>query len=160
MRSSSHLPTRATAEALGRRLAAPVLALALLLAVVPAASADAGAAPGGAETPAPREVAPASGVVEQSAPGELISTLRIEPSEVDAVAGPGKRRQVRIRVSNPSRRTSRRVQVCDALPRGVWFVRATPGFRIRAGQFCWTTSLRPGASTTFWIVGRVVTTTD
>lgn len=154
MRRSSSLTRTSPAGRRDRRIA-PALALTLLLALGAAAPASATTVPGGDTPP---EAAPAPGVVEQSAPGELISTLRIEPSEVDAAARPGRRRSSRIRVSNPSRRTSRRVQVCDALPRGVRFVRATPGFRRHAGRFCWTTSLRPGASTTFWIVGRVATT--
>lgn len=71
---------------------------------------------------------------------------------------PGTLVRWRIRVVNPDRRTTaRNVTVCDTLPRGVSFVRASPAATLRNGRHCWTIrSLSPGTGRTFTVTARIV----
>ncbi len=64
----------------------------------------------------------------------------------------------RLRVTNPSRKlTVRDVRVCDTLPAGARFVRASPKARLSDGRRCWTIrTLAPRATRTFTITARIL----
>lgn len=86
-----------------------------------------------------------------------ISTLRITKRSDARRVRPGQRVTYRIRVTNPSRRAARNVRVCDTLPAGLRFVRASRGVQVRNGRYCWTAKrLAPKASRTYRLVARVV----
>jgi uncharacterized repeat protein (TIGR01451 family) len=64
---------------------------------------------------------------------------------------------VTLRVGNPSTRSLRTVRVCDRLPAGLGFVRATPGSRLSDGRSCWTIQRLGGrASETFTLTVRAL----
>lgn len=70
----------------------------------------------------------------------------------------GQRISYRIRLTNPSKTTTvRNVTVCDTLPAGLAFVRASPKAKLTKGRYCWTVaSLAPGKSTQFTLTVRVL----
>lgn len=93
-------------------------------------------------------------VASKTAP--RISRLRVTKTSAKRRYAPGQRITYRIRVTNPSSRVARNVRVCDAMPRGLVFVRASPKARLRSGKHCWTVkTLRAKKSASFRIVARV-----
>jgi uncharacterized repeat protein (TIGR01451 family) len=63
----------------------------------------------------------------------------------------------RIRVRNPTKGEARRVRVCDRLPSGLAYVRATPGADLIRGRRCWTIGrLASGERRTFHITVRAL----
>jgi uncharacterized repeat protein (TIGR01451 family) len=66
-----------------------------------------------------------------------------------------------IRVRNPSKRALRNVKVCDDLPSGLVFVKATPKAKLSKGKYCWTvTRLAAGKSRTFRMTVRALVGTS
>lgn len=69
----------------------------------------------------------------------------------------GQRITYTLRVSNPSSSTMRGVRVCDTLPAGMAFVKASPSAKLSNGRYCWTVgSLKAKASKRFTLVVRVL----
>ena len=66
-----------------------------------------------------------------------------------------------IRVRNPSERALRNVKVCDDLPSGLVFVKATPKAKLSKGKYCWTVKrLAAGKSRTFRMTVRALVGTS
>lgn len=70
----------------------------------------------------------------------------------------GQRIVFRIRVRNRSKTvTLKNVKVCDRLPAGLTFRKATPKAKLTRGRYCWTVrKLAPGKSARFSLTARVL----
>lgn len=57
---------------------------------------------------------------------------------------------------NPGAGTLRNVKVCDRMPEGLTYVKATPRPKLSSGRVCWTIkAIASGSSTSFRVTGRV-----
>jgi uncharacterized repeat protein (TIGR01451 family) len=70
---------------------------------------------------------------------------------------PGQTATYKIRVRNPSERVLRKVKVCDDLPSGLAFVKATPKAKLSKGKYCWPAKrLGAGKSKTYRMTVRAL----
>jgi uncharacterized repeat protein (TIGR01451 family) len=80
--------------------------------------------------------------------------LRVRPSARQARVGDTVRFDLRVRNRSDVRR--RGIEVCDALPEGLLFVRSNRDHRMRDGRHCWDLpSLGAGKSTTIRVTARI-----
>jgi uncharacterized repeat protein (TIGR01451 family) len=82
--------------------------------------------------------------------------LRIRKTAAVPRATTGENVTYTITVSNPTIAAIGSVAVCDSLPGGLLYLRASPGANVRTGQPCWTIArLGAGRSVRFMVVANV-----
>ncbi len=111
-----------------------------------------------------RNTAQATSATQLLDPGSAVSTattkvaaiLRVRKTTSVLRAATGQNVTYTITVTNPTLVIVHKVAVCDALPRGLLFVRSSPSANLRTGQPCWTIpSLRAGRSQRFSVTANV-----